>query len=85
MKDGTEINTMTMVDMTWSVNLFFFNAAKVPKSKPSGIEIRIDKKLTYIVNGNFCIIISVTDCKKYILNPTPQLNWVNIFLRKIPY
>ena len=36
--DGTEIMTMTSVEMTLSVTVFFFKAAQMPKMKPSGTE-----------------------------------------------
>ena len=48
-KEGTEIIIMTRVEMTWSVVLFFFNAAQMPKTKPNGIEKIIDQMLTLIV------------------------------------
>ena len=37
-KLGMEMNTMTMVEMVWSVRVFFFSAAQMPSSMPMGTE-----------------------------------------------
>jgi hypothetical protein len=50
-KDGTEMKTMTKVEMTWSTIVFFLSAAQMPKPMPAGTEIRTDQTLTLIVVG----------------------------------
>ena len=44
MKLGTEIHTITEVEMMWSVSLFFFNAAQIPNAIPVGTE-KITEKM----------------------------------------
>ena len=61
MTDGTEINTMTMVDMTWSVNLFFFNAAHMPSPIPRG---------TDIITGQILVLTVVHNLESFQEEPT---------------
>ena len=49
--DGTDINNITPVLITWSCHLFFFNAAKIPSPIPIGIAINDDYTLIKIVGG----------------------------------
>ena len=60
-KDGTDINTMTMVDMTWSVNLFFFKAAHMPSPIPSG---------TDIITGQILVLTVVHNLESFQEEPT---------------
>ena len=37
-KLGIDMKIMTMVEMVWSVTVFFFNAAQMPSSMPMGTD-----------------------------------------------
>jgi hypothetical protein len=39
-KDGIEIKTMIDVEIILSVAWFFFNAAIIPRTKPSGTDVK---------------------------------------------
>ena len=49
MKEGTEMKTMTRVEMMWSVILFFFKAAQMPSPIPAGTEIKTGQILVFTV------------------------------------
>ena len=40
--EGTDINRMIKMLMTWSCHLFFLSAAKIPKPRPMGTPISVD-------------------------------------------
>jgi len=42
-KDGTEIQITTITEITWSIQVFFLTAARIPKPIPRGIEIIREK------------------------------------------
>ena len=58
-KLGIEINTITNVDITLSVVLFFFKAATIPSKIPSGTEIKTEIIFNDIEVGSLLIIIDI--------------------------
>ena len=52
MKEGTEMKTMTSVEMMWSVSLFFFKAAQMPRASPKGTEMTAGQMFTLTVVSN---------------------------------
>ena len=48
---------MTKVEIVWSIQVFFFKPAKIPRPIPNGTETKTEMILTEIVTGNLSAII----------------------------
>ncbi len=59
--DGIEINTITRDDIVWSIAVFFFNPAIIPKIIPSGTEITTEITFTFNVAGSLSAIIPIAE------------------------
>ena len=60
-KLGMAMKTMTMVEMTWSVNVFFFSAAQIPKRMPNGTDRTAEIKFKRIEYPIRCIMMTEVD------------------------
>ena len=84
-KDGTEIITIIVVEITLSCHLFFFNAAIIPKTKPSGTEMSIAKTLIKIDGLILSKMIAIALLPGEIAELTPQFHLVKIPVNHAKY
>ena len=50
-KLGTEIKTITSVEIVWSIHVFFFKPAKIPNKIPKGTDTKTATMLTETETG----------------------------------
>ena len=59
--DGIEMKIMTAVEMKWSIQVFFFKPAKMPKPIPRGTETTTEIILIRREVGNLSPIIAIAE------------------------
>ena len=83
--DGTEIMTMTSVEMTLSVTVFFFKAAQMPKMKPSGTETIKATMLILMDGAKRSKMMFIAEAEGRYAEESPQFHSVKIPLSQAPY
>ena len=79
-KEGIEMKTITNVEMMWSVIVFFFKAAQIPKAIPKGTENITEKKLIEIVTFILEKIITIASPPTGAIDlALPHSHFVNMF------
>ena len=71
-KPGIEMKIMTEVEIVWSIHVFFFKPARIPKPIPRGNEIRTAQTLMDIETGKRWPIISMADAFGSMTVDLPQ-------------
>ena len=67
---------MTIVEIKWSIQVFFFKPAKIPSPIPSGTEITTEIIFKIIEVGNLSRMIVVANEPGSIVVERPQSNFV---------
>ena len=78
--DGTDIRSITPVEITWSCHLFFLSAAKIPSPSPIGTPISEEYTFISTVGGRRETNASHTGALIYpgIFTPIPKSPSVKI-------
>ena len=80
-----EIKTMTNVEIVWSIQVFFFKPAIIPKRIPNGTEIMTETILMDIEAGKRFAIIPIAEAFGLMTVDLPQSHLVTIFFNQEKY
>ena len=76
---------MTKVEIVWSIHVFFFKPAKIPKAIPRGTESKTAMILTENETGNLSKIILIALLFGSITVDLPQSHLVTMFFNQTVY
>ena len=80
-----EMKTITIVEIAWSVNVFFFKPAIMPKTIPKGTDTKIVTILIDIEVGKRVAIIEIAEAFGLIAVDLPQSHLVTILPNHVKY